>query len=70
MVEACQFGVSMPGGAEALLLTREAIEGSIWASPAVGIWVVIDVDFQNAFLSILYEAIDSALETKVPELRP
>ena len=60
----------MPGGAEALVNPRDAIERTIRASPKVGIWAVIDVDFQNAFLSILHEAIDSALETKVPDLRP
>ena len=31
---------------------------------------MIDVDFQNAFLSLFYEAIHSTLETKVTELRP
>ena len=70
MVQACQFGVSMPGGAEALVRTRETIEGTIRANPDLGVWAVIDIDFQNAFPSLLHEAIDSALETRVPELRP
>ena len=69
MVDACQYGVSMPGGAEALVHTRETIENAIRADPSLGVWAVVDVDFQNTFPLLFYEAIDSALETKVPELR-
>ena len=68
IVEACQYGVSMPGGAEALVHTRETIENAIRADPSRGVWAVVDVDFQNAFSSFLYEAIDSALGTRIPEL--
>ena len=49
MVEACQFGVSMLGGADALVHIRETIEGTIRANSVLGIWAVIDVDFRNAF---------------------
>ena len=70
MIDACQLGVSMPGGAEAMVHTREIIEGTIRASPDLGTWTVIDVDFQNAFPLLFYEAIDSSLATNVLELRP
>ena len=69
MVQACQFGVYMLGGAEALVHTREIIEGTIRANPDLGICAVVDVDFQNAFPSLFHEAIDSALEATVAELR-
>ena len=59
MAEACQFGVSMPGGAEALVHIREAIDGTIRANTDLGIWAVIGVDFQNAFPSVFHEAINS-----------
>ena len=60
----------MPGGAEALVHTRETIENAIRADPGFGIWAIVDVDFQNAVPMFVFEAIDSALETTVPELRP
>ena len=50
--------------------TREAIKGTIRANPDLGVWAVIDVDFQTAFPTRLHEAIDFALEAKVSELRP
>ena len=49
MVEACQYGVSMPGGAEALVHTRETTEGAIRSDPSCGVWATVDVDFQDAF---------------------
>ena len=52
MVEAAQFGVSMPGGAEALVHTRETIEAAVRLDPAHGVWACVDVDFQNAFPSL------------------
>ena len=60
----------MRGGAEALVHIRETIESAIRADPGRGVWAVVDVDFQNAFPLLYYVAIDSALETNVPELRP
>ena len=53
MVEAAQFGVSMPGGAEALVHTRETIEAAIRSDPSCGVWATVDVDFQNAFLGFV-----------------
>ena len=57
MVEACQYGVSMRGGAEALVHTRETIENAFRSGPSCGVWAAVDVDFQNAFPSLRYEAI-------------
>ena len=63
MVEACHYGVFMPGGAETLVHTREAIENAIRSEPSCGVWATVDVDFQNAFPSLVYEAVDSAVGT-------
>ena len=52
MVEAAQFGVSMPGGAEALVHTCETIEAAIRSDPGCGVWATVDVDFQNALLTL------------------
>ena len=70
MVAASQFGVSMPGGAEALIHTRETIEAAMRADPDNGVWACIDVDFKNAFPSLLHESIDAAVGARVPELQP
>ena len=70
MVEAVQFVVSMPGGAEALVHTRETIEAAVRSDPAHGVWACVDVDFQNAFPSLRHEAIDTATGARVPELQP
>ena len=35
-VEACQYGVSMPGGAETLVHTRETMENAIRSDPSCG----------------------------------
>ena len=70
MVEAAQFGVSMPGGAEALVHTRETIEAAVRSDPAYGVWACVDVDFQNAFPTLRHEAIDAAVGARVPELQP
>ena len=51
----------MLGGAETLLHTREIIENAIRSDPSCGVWATVDVDFQNAFPSLVYEAIDSAV---------
>ena len=70
MVEAAQFGVSMPGGAEALVHTRETIEAAIIPDAAHGVWATGYVDFQHAFPTLRYGAIDTAVGARVPELQP
>ena len=60
----------MAGGAEALVHTHEAIESTVRANPDLGIWVAIDVVFQNAFPLMSHEATESALEARVTHLRP
>ena len=70
MVEAAQFGVSMPGGAKAFVHTRETIEAAVRSDPAYGVWACVDVDFQNAFPTLRHEAIDTAVGARVPELQP
>ena len=66
MIEACQFGVSILGGTESLVHTRVTIEGIIRANHGLGVRAVIDVDFQNAFPSLLHDALDSVLERGYP----
>ena len=67
MVEACQYGVSRR--AEARVHIRETIESAIRGDLGLGVRAVVDFDFQNTFPFFYYEAIGSALGTKVPELR-
>ena len=45
----------MPGGAEALVHTRETIENAIRSDPNCGVWATATVDFQTAFPSLLRE---------------
>ena len=55
----------MPGGAEALVHIRETIEGTIRSDPSCGAWATVDVDFQNAFLTLRYKAIDAAVSSRI-----
>ena len=69
MLEANQFGVALPGGAEVLIHTRSLLEECIQDDAAAGVWAVIDVDFVNAFPSFEHDAIDAAMAKHVPELQ-
>ena len=70
MVKASQFGVSMPGGTEALIHARETLEATIRADTDCGTWACIDIDFRNAYPTLLHDAIDAAMKTRLPELQP
>ena len=70
MVNASQFGVSMPGGTEALIHTRDAMEAAIKSNPDGDVWACIDVDFRNAYPSLLHDSIDAAMKARMPELQP
>ena len=70
MVNASQFGVSMPGGPEALIHTRDAMEAAIKSNPDGDVWACIDVDFRNAYPSLLHDSIDAAMNARMPELQP
>ena len=65
--ESRQFGVGTPGGAEALIHLRTAIE-SILTSHAGAPLVMIDIDFKNAFPSIEWKDIRKATEDLLPSL--
>ena len=43
----------MPGGAEELVHIRETIESAIRADSDLGVWAVVDVDFQNVPVILL-----------------
>ena len=55
----------MPGGAEALVHTRETIEGATRSDPSCGVWATVDADFHYAFPSLRYEAIDAAVGSRI-----
>ena len=70
MLEAHQYGVSIPGGADILIHTRSVMEESLRVDPATGVWAVVDVDFVNAFPSLEWEAVDQSMVRALPELAP
>ena len=70
MLEAHQYGVSIPGGADILVHTCMVLEDTLQADPATGVWAVVDVDFVNAFPSLEWDAIGEAMADQMPELAP
>ena len=69
MIRVCQFGVAMPGGAEALYHARDCIE-ELAASGSMGPIAIIDVDLVNCFPSIEWEAIVEAYSAELPGMEP
>jgi hypothetical protein len=64
-----QWGIAMPGGAEALVHWRDTVEqaarqGTI---PAV---VIADIDMKNFFNTVEWEAIRSSIQEHLPEASP
>ena len=53
-----------------LIHAREIIKAAIVAGDDNGVWAVIDVDFVNSFPTFFHEAIDRAVESRIPELQP
>ena len=70
MIRASQFGVSMPGGTEALIHTRETLEAAIRADAGGDAWACIDIDFKNAYPTLFHDAINMAMKARIPELQP
>ena len=68
MLRARQFGVCVPGGAEALIHARSVIEQSAQASPDAGVWAAIDVDFVNFYPSLEWDDIEDEIETHLPDI--
>ena len=61
-----QFGVAVPGGAEGLVHFRTTLEKILNSSSTP--WAVIDVDLQNAFPSLEWDAIRQAVAARLPEV--
>ena len=70
MLEAHQYGVSIPGGTDILVHTRRILEEALQKDVSSGVWAVVDVDFVNAFPSFEWGAIDEAMADQMPELAP
>ncbi len=67
MVSLAQYGVAIPGGAEALFHASDAIE-TLAASGAMGPIAVVDVDLVNCFGSLEWDAIVEAYDKLLPEM--
>jgi hypothetical protein len=68
MLDVHQYGVSIPGGADILIHTRSILEECLRQGPATGVWAILDVDFVNAFPSFEWGSIESAMQSRMPEL--
>ena len=64
--EARQFGVAVPGGADALIYFRAELEKKLQESDIV--IAAIDVDFKNAFPSLEWDSIRTAVSKRLPKL--
>jgi hypothetical protein len=64
-----QWGIAMPGGAEALVHWRATVEQAARQGliPAV---VVADIDMENFFNSVEWEAIRESIQKHFPEASP
>ena len=69
MLRLRQFGVMIPGGAEALHHARTTIE-EIAADGQLGPLVAVDVDMKNFFGSVEWEATESSYRELLPEGLP
>ena len=69
MLDHLQFGVAVPGGAEALVHARDLIESGA-KNGVHGPIAVIDVDLVNCFGRFEWTAVIGALEKLIPELVP
>ena len=65
MLAANQYGVALPGGADLLIHTRAVIEAALEDDMAL-----VDLDMENAFPSVTWAAIDSAVAELAPALLP
>ena len=69
MVSLRQFGVALPGGAEALFHARETVE-AMARSGTLPPLAVVDVDLVNCYGSLEWDAIIEAYEEFLPEAVP
>ena len=64
-----QCGVSLPGGADALVHFRRCLEQAAGGIHAEAV-AILDLDLRNAFPSIEWQAVRSAVQELAPELGP
>ena len=69
MIQLGQYGVALPGGAEALFHARATIE-EVAATGALGPLAVVDGDLVNCFGSFEWPAIRDAYAELLPEMLP
>ena len=67
-ISARQFGIALPGGAEALIHARIAIEAAVSGDATVGPLVALDLDLRNAFPRFEWDSIQAAVDEDVPGL--
>ena len=64
-LDARQFGVAVPGGAEGLIHFRTLLERCLAAGDEA--MAVVDVDFKNAFPSFEWDSIRDAVDELLPD---
>ena len=57
-----QYGVSVPGGRDAMVHARRTFREVAQADAAMGVWAEVDIDFVNAFPSLRWGYIEDALQ--------
>lgn len=68
MLEHHQYGVSVPGGRDAVVHARRTFRETVQADPALGVWAEVDIDYVNAFPRLLWDYIGDAVSEHVPGL--
>ena len=63
-----QLGVSIPRGTDALIHFRRQMEDAFHDHSEA--WILLDVDFRNAFPSLEWKAIRDAVERHMPHVLP
>ena len=64
-----QFGIAIPGGADALVHFRSVFEDVLQADSGPAL-AVLDLDLRNAFPSFEWDAIHEAVKEFAPSLLP
>ena len=68
MLKNHQYGASVPGGREAVVHARRTFREVVQACPELGVWAEVDIDFINAFPSLLWGYIGDAVAEFAPGL--
>ena len=68
MLQARQCGVCLPGGTDVLIHWRDTVIKEIQSDVNHGVWAIIDLDWQNCYPSIEWDAIEDSVDRHLPEL--